>query len=131
MAGKPKTAEAAARQKAHLKPPWQPGESGNPSGRPKKRPITDEYFQLSQSPIPESLRQKINRQLGEELLKEGATWAQANALRRFLDTIMQGGHPSSREIREAIEGKAPERLEITGPERKEIKIRVSFDRKRR
>lgn len=24
----------------HLKPAWQPGQSGNPGGRPKKKPIT-------------------------------------------------------------------------------------------
>lgn len=24
-------------------PPWKPGESGNPSGRPKSKPITDAY----------------------------------------------------------------------------------------
>jgi hypothetical protein len=106
--------------------PFKPGAewTGNASGRPKKRPITDEYFQLSQNPIPEKLRNDINSKLGEELLKPGATWAQANALRRFLDTLMQGGHPSSKEIREAIEGKAPERLEITGPERKEITLHL-------
>src|ERR1039458_6237424 len=91
--------------------PFEPGESGNPSGRPKKRPITDEYYERSQEPLPESLRVKINTALGEEALKKKATWSQANSLRRFLDALTEGGHPSSKEIREAIEGKAPMRLD--------------------
>lgn len=26
---------------SHLKPAWQPGQSGNPGGRPKRKPITE------------------------------------------------------------------------------------------
>src|ERR1035437_5294375 len=90
----------------NLGPPWKPGESGNPSGQ-HKRPITDEYYARSQEPLPESLRLKINTALGEEALKKKATWSQANSLRRFLDALTEGGHPSSKEICEAIECKAP------------------------
>ena len=111
--------------------PAKPGEVRNPQGINRKRPITDEYYARSQQPLPESLRRQINEKLGEEILPQGATWAQANALRRFLDTLMEGGQPSSKEIREAIEGKAPERLEISGPERKEIVIRLIHDRTKR
>src|SRR5215467_9049493 len=32
----------------HNLKPWQPGQSGNPGGRPKKRPITELYEQLLQ-----------------------------------------------------------------------------------
>ena len=34
---------------ANLKP-WQPGQSGNPSGRPKKKPITDLFEELMSDP---------------------------------------------------------------------------------
>lgn len=118
-----------ARNTSGLKP-FKPGQSGNPGGRPKKRPITDEYFALTNKAIPEKLRKKLQKKWGIELEK-GITFAQMNALRRSLDALEQGGHTSSKEIREAIEGKAPERLEISGPERKEITIRILHDRKKR
>lgn len=114
----------------NLRPPWKPGESGNPGGRPKKRPITDEYFQLADQPIPEKLRKKMQRKWEVEL-PEGITYSKMNALIRYLSTMEEGGHTSSKEIREAIEGKAPERIEIAGVQRQEINIRVSFDRLKR
>lgn len=30
--------------------PWQPGQSGNPSGRPKKKPITEMFERLMSDP---------------------------------------------------------------------------------
>jgi hypothetical protein len=46
-------------------------------------------------------------------MKPGDTWARANALRRFIDAVMEGGGVrSSTEIREAIEGISPHRIEI-------------------
>jgi hypothetical protein len=30
--------------------PWQPGQSGNPGGRPKKKPVTDLYEEMLQDP---------------------------------------------------------------------------------
>jgi hypothetical protein len=44
-----------------------------------------------------------------------------------MDTIMEGGHPASREIREAIEWKAPQRVEDMGPEWKEVTIQAVYD----
>lgn len=100
--------------------PWKPGQSGNPGGRPKKRPITDEYLQMSEEPLPEVIRKQINEKFGKDFLPEGTTWAKANALRRYMDSLLEGGHMSSKEIREAIEGKSPQRIELSGPEGKEI-----------
>lgn len=106
--------------------PFKKGQSGNPGGRPKKRPITDEYFALADRPIPEKLRKKLQPKFDVDLW-EGITFCQVGALRRFLDSMAEGGYLASKEIRESIEGKAPERLEITGPERKEITIRILRD----
>ena len=118
-----------AKNVSGLMPPWKPGESGNPSGRPKKRPVTDRYYERGEGPLPDKIRLQFNQQFEEEILKPGATWAEANALRRWMDTVMQGGHPSAREIREAIEGKAPMRMEIVGTERKEITLKVIFEKR--
>lgn len=109
---------------ANLKP-FKPGKewTGNASGRPKKRPITDEYFALANVEIPEVIRKALK-------LPKGLTFSQANALRRFMDALGKHGHQASKEIREAIEGKAPMRLEITGTERREITITVIHDRKK-
>ena len=113
---------------ANLKP-WKAGDpSPNPGGRPKKRQITDEYAQILSEAVPERLRLQFNQQLGEQVLRKGAIWARAGALRRALDSLMEGGWSASREMREALEGKAPLRLEIQGTERKEITIRVLNDR---
>ena len=37
--------DSEARRLANLKP-WQPGQSGNPQGRPKKKPITEMYERI-------------------------------------------------------------------------------------
>ena len=110
-------------------PRWKPGESGNPGGRPKKRPVTDEYFQILGEPLPESLRKQINSLFKTELLQKGATFARAGALRRALDSLLEGGWSASKEMREATEGKAPMRMEIIGTEKKVITITIQDDRK--
>jgi hypothetical protein len=109
--------------------PTKPGQVLNPQGINRKRPITDCYYQRSEEPLPENLRIRINASIGEEILKPGTTWAEASALRRFLDALMEGGTAAAKEIREAIEGKAPQRLEITGPEKKVVTIRVVYNKK--
>lgn len=113
----------------NLRPPWKKGDpSPNPGGRPKKRPVTDEHFEVTMSEISEVLRKKVNKKLGMNLLKKGITHAHAMALRQHVEAILFGVTQACKEIRESIEGKAPQRMEITGPERKEITIRIIRDR---
>jgi hypothetical protein len=107
---------------------FRPGWAGGP-GRPKKRPITDEYFRLADQPLPGSVRKKIKKRWGLELPPE-ITWSKAAAIRRYLDALEPGGVQAGKEIREAIEGKSPQRLEISGPERKQVTIKVVYDRKK-
>lgn len=109
-----------AKNTSGLKPPWKPGETGNPGGRPKKRPITDEYAALANIEVPPQILKRLK-------LPPGLTFAQANAVRRFVDALMKGGYQASKEIREAMEGKAPMRMEIVGTERKEVILRVTFE----
>ena len=52
---------------------WKPGESGNPGGRPKKKPLTDAYAALLAKPIPND--------------KEGRTFAEAIAQAMIKEAI--------------------------------------------
>src|SRR5215471_19622836 len=117
-----------------LAPQWQKGQSGNPSGRPKKRPITDEYFWLADQEIPEKMRKQLETKFGL-ILPKGATFAKMTAIRRFMEAMglkpEQGGTRAAKEIADRMEGKPPQRLEISGPEKKEISILVKFDRKKK
>ncbi len=87
--------------KSNLRPPWKPGESGNPSGRPKRRPITDYYKQMAREKMPPDMC----KQLG---MKVGSTFGQALA-RQFIRGI-KGEVRNAIEIREAIEGSATQRV---------------------
>src|ERR1700751_5591735 len=92
----------------NLKPAWRPGESGNPSGRPRRRPISDAYAERLQRPVREKLRRELD-------LPEGATWADAIAAALAI-AACKGSVAEARELREATEGKTSERpKEISGP----------------
>jgi hypothetical protein len=69
--------------------PMKPGETLNPTGINAKTPMTDEYRKCAADPIPESIREKLNARIGEEVLEPGDTWARANALRRFIDAVRE------------------------------------------
>src|SRR5271167_3346568 len=97
--------------------PAKPGEVRNPLGVNKKRPITDEYWQVSQEAMPEVVVRRFNKECRCVLLKPGDTWARGVAVRVHFEAVMEASIRAMREMRESIEGKAPQRLEITGPER--------------
>jgi hypothetical protein len=72
---------------------WKPGQSGNPSGRPKKLPITD------------VLRQEL-----EELGEDGVANDVAIA-RKLIELARQGDLAAIREVTDRTEGKARQRIE--------------------
>ncbi len=72
---------------------WKPGQSGNPSGRPKKLPITD------------VLREQLE-QLGEDGLANEVAIA-----RKLVEMARQGDLGAIREIADRTEGKARPRVE--------------------
>jgi hypothetical protein len=101
---------------ANLKPPIKPGEVRNPLGINRGRIISDNHEQLAGEVIPESLRLKVNQKLGEDFLKQGDKFARLYAIRTAMQVISDGDIAAVREIREAIEGKAKQRVEVTGAE---------------
>ena len=82
--------------------PWKSGQSGNPSGRPRTQPISDRYAHIAEEKLPENIRKKLK-------LGPGATYGDAIALRTF-QAALEGDIAATREVREAIEGKAAIRV---------------------
>jgi len=71
--------------------PWQPGQSGNPGGRPKKKPITELY---------------------EELLNDGATLkAIRTAIVRNIEAGKAAFIPLLREMADRVEGKVTQPID--------------------
>src|SRR5258708_32075433 len=89
------------------KKPWLvpyrfgPNNCANPSGRPKKKPITDRYREALEVELLDDIRSPLG-------WKKGATMADAVA-RRMAIRAISGRHAveAAREMREAIEGKTP------------------------
>jgi hypothetical protein len=50
--------------------PWKPGQSGNPGGRPRTRPLTEELAQLLESEAPNSDGKSWANVIVEALLKK-------------------------------------------------------------
>jgi hypothetical protein len=76
---------------------WQPGQTGNPGGRPKKKPITDRYLRIVETELPGEIRLVIG-------LPRGATFGDAIALAQAWQAI-KGETTAAKEMRDAIEGR--------------------------
>jgi hypothetical protein len=85
---------------------WQPGQTGNPGGRPKKKPITDRYLRIVETELPDDIRMALG-------LPRHATFGDAIALAQARAAI-QGDTPAAKELREAIEGRASTQEELGG-----------------
>lgn len=85
---------------------FKPGQSGNPGGRPKRRPISDEYLKICDT-IFETDPKKLK-------IPEGSTFAYAAAFAQFIQAIGKRDTRAMTEIRESIEGKATQRIELSG-----------------
>lgn len=78
--------------------PFKKGQSGNPAGRPQRRPITKWLSVIAETRIEESERKRLK-------LPRGSTYGRALAIRMYQQAI-EGDIRAAKEIREAIEGKA-------------------------
>lgn len=87
---------------------WKPGQSGNPGGRPRKKPISDRYEMLAEILLEEDVRLMLK-------MPKGSTYGDAAALQQFRAAI-KGETSAIKEIREAIEGKSTIRIADVGDE---------------
>lgn len=101
--------------KANLRPPWKPGQSGNPSGINRK-PISDRYQAVLELPLPDDVRRALK-------LDKGATYGDALAFRIILSAI-KGRPDAAREVADRVEGKPRQRVEVTGADGKPIQTRT-------
>jgi|ERR1700730_3897093 hypothetical protein len=97
---------------------WKKGcPSPNPGGRPRRNPVSDRYAEM----IERALLERERKNWG---LDEGATWGDALAMEQVA-AAARGKTEAAREVREAIEGKATQR--ISGADGQEVRIRVIYD----
>lgn len=116
-----------AKNTSGLKPPWKPGDpSPNPGGRPKKKPITDEYHVLANVVIPEAIRKRLPAKVRPP---KGTTFSQATSLNMWILSWLKDGHRAAKELREAMEGKAPQRIDLSGTQTVEQILRVVFEKR--
>jgi hypothetical protein len=98
--------------------------SPNPSGRPRRLPISDTYALFAPVPIPESIRKAMKRR--GIPIEPGATFADAIVLQVWMKA-MDGDPKVAKEVRESIEGKAG--LRPADPEDNEpVTIHVVYDK---
>lgn len=86
---------------------------GDPrAGRRKKLPMTEAYEKIAHARIPEKIRITINKRLGVNVLSERSTWAEANAVRQFIEGAVSGNTKASAEIANRLEGKPRQTIDV-------------------
>jgi Family of unknown function (DUF5681) len=90
------TAGNTGRNTAGLKP-WKPGQSGNPSGRPKRKPLTDAYAAILEKRIPAAVAHKLQ-------LIGRPTYAQVIAMALAQEAI-KGKVNAAAEMADRVEGR--------------------------
>lgn len=93
------------------------GESGNPGGRPKRRQWTDALERFGDQPLPEPVRLALK-------LPRSATWVDAGTVAAFRQVI-KGNVQALKEVIDRVEGKAAQRIEVSGPDAGPVDIDLS------
>jgi hypothetical protein len=81
----------------NLRPPWKPGESGNPGGRPKKKPLTDAYAAILGKPVPAEVAEKLK-------VDTSTTYAEIIAMALAREAV-KGNVRAAGELADRVEGK--------------------------
>lgn len=104
--GKPVPNSAGTRFKA--------GQSGNPGGRPRKKPVTERYEKDLEGELPEKDRKLLG-------LEKGATRGDGLA-RAQVNKAVKGDTVAAKEIADRIEGRARQSVEHAGEGGGPVKI---------
>ncbi len=83
---------------------FMPGQSGNPSGRPKRKPLTDAYAALLDKPIPPDMARQLK-------LDESTTYAQVIAMSLVREAV-KGKVQAAAEVADRVEGRVMERVQV-------------------
>src|SRR5882724_4712938 len=97
--------------------PWPPGVSGNPAGRPRKRPLSEAHDDMLRMSAPREVVLALKK-LG---LQDGATCADVLSLCLFREGV-KGNVAAIKELRESVEGKATQRIELLSHEDRNVEI---------
>lgn len=97
---------------------WPPGQTGNPKGRPKNRPlISDAYRKILGQVLPgtpyKDLPRAFKRAM-EEMISDGCTVAEFVAMAQMRQALA-GRTAAISEIADRTEGKPKQQHTITGP----------------
>jgi len=85
--------------------PWKPGQSGNPSGRPKRLPVSDRYREQMEMALPPEVCAQAH-------LKPGSKFGDLLARGVIMRAATKGDAAAAKEVTDRIEGRAPLRLEL-------------------
>jgi hypothetical protein len=83
---------------------WKPGESGNMSGRPKRKPLTDAYSALLGQTVPPEIARQLR-------ISETSTYAEVVAM-ALLKEAVKGKVNAAAELADRVEGRVMERVQV-------------------
>ena len=89
---------------AGLRPPWKPGESGNPGGRPRRKPLSDAYSALLGQTVPPEIARQLR-------ISEASTYAEVVAM-ALLKEAVKGKVNAAAELADRVEGRVMERVQV-------------------
>ncbi len=101
---------------------FKPGHKPHPGSGGQKRPVSKAYAELMKTKAPVDIVAAMSK-FG---CKANATWAEVLACALAREGL-KGSVFATKELREGIEGRAPQRIELFSREDAEINIRVDFE----
>jgi len=104
--------------------PWAKGVSGNPGGKPRKRPQSEANDAFLRKVYPEKMRRAMNAGIGE-VLEPGCTWGDAISFGLGKKAVRGDSH-AAKELRESVEGKSVARYEISAAENRNWVVEVEY-----
>lgn len=113
----PENRAKAGRSPGSVATQFKPGVSGNPGGRPKRKPITDVYLRLLDEPCPDDPQGRTYAEvIGENMLRRAVKGLDAIPATKEISDRVEGKARPSEEEREALE--SPRVIVLDMPPRK-------------